>query len=97
MVPIQPGDRPKLARRARLQRDRVTGKPVLLYPEGVLVLNPTGFAIVTLCTGQSTLEEIVITLAGQYKTSPAQLRVEVVEYLDRLRSRNLLEVLTTAD
>ena len=32
--------------RARVQTDPVSGKPVLLYPEGVLMLTPTGHAIV---------------------------------------------------
>ena len=37
---LPPADiRPKLSSRARLQTDKVTGKPVLLYPEGVLMLN----------------------------------------------------------
>ena len=85
--------RPKISARARLQTDKVTGKPVLLYPEGVLMLNPTGHAIVLLCTGQATFEEIVAKLAERYKTAPQQICSEVIEYLNRLRARNLLEIL----
>jgi pyrroloquinoline quinone biosynthesis protein D len=85
--------RPKLSARARLQTDKVTGKPVLLYPEGVLVLNPTGHAIVSLCTGEATFEEIVARLAARYKVATQQISSEVVDYLNRLRARNLLEIL----
>jgi len=90
--PIPPDACPKISARARVQTDKVTGKPVLLYPEGVLVLNPTGHAIVSLCTGESSLAEIVHKLGEQYKTSERTILPEVIEYLDRLRARNLLEV-----
>ena len=84
--------RPKLSSRARLQTDKVTGKPILLYPEGVLMLNPTGHAIVSLCTGDSTFAEIVAKLAERYKISPEEISPQVTEYLNRLRERNLLEM-----
>jgi pyrroloquinoline quinone biosynthesis protein D len=84
--------RPKLSARARLQTDKVTGKPIVLYPEGVLMLNPTGHAIVSLCTGESTFDEIVAKLAERYKIPAAQISPQVSEYLNRLRERNLLEI-----
>jgi pyrroloquinoline quinone biosynthesis protein D len=93
MSPILPGEHPKLSSRARLQKDKVTGKPILLYPEGILVLNPTAHAIATHCTGEGTLDEIVSKLAAQYGASPEDLRPDVIACLDRFRSLNLLEVL----
>jgi len=41
--------RPKISARARLQTDKITGKPVLLYPEGALMLNATAHAVTLLC------------------------------------------------
>jgi len=93
MSPILPGERPKLSLRARLQKDKVTGKPILLYPEGILILNPTAHAIVTHCTGEATFEEIVAKLATQYGASPEDVRMDVTTCLDRFRALNLLEVL----
>jgi len=93
MLPILPGERPKLSSRARLQKDKVTGKPILLYPEGILILNPTAHAIATHCTGEGTIEEIVAKLAVQYGVSSEDLRADVIACLDRFRSLNLLEVL----
>jgi pyrroloquinoline quinone biosynthesis protein D len=84
--------RPKLSARARLQTDKVTGKPIVLYPEGVLMLNPTGQAIISLCTGENTFEQIVANLAERYKIPAAQISPQVSEYLNRLRERNLLEI-----
>src|SRR5258705_11033962 len=84
--------RPTLSARARLETDKITGKPILLYPEGVLTLNPTGHAIVSLCTGRSTFEDMLLSLASLYKTSPQKIAPEIEEYLNRLRHRNLLEL-----
>jgi pyrroloquinoline quinone biosynthesis protein D len=84
--------RPKLSARARLQTDKVTGQPILLYPEGVLMLNPTGHAIVSLCTGENNFGQIVERLAERYKIPTAEISTQVAEYLNRLREKNLLEV-----
>jgi pyrroloquinoline quinone biosynthesis protein D len=92
MSPLSLAERPKLSSRARLQTDKVTGNPILLYPEGVLVLNPTGHAIVSLCTGEATLQGIIEKLATQYKAPAADVSPDVIGYLNRLRSLNLLEV-----
>jgi pyrroloquinoline quinone biosynthesis protein D len=88
--------RPKLSSRARLQTDKVTGKPIVLYPEGVLMLNPTGHAIVSLCTGEITFQEIVNQLAARYKVSVEEISPQVADYLNRLRERNLLETRSEA-
>jgi len=90
---LPPSDiHPKLSSRARLQTDKVTGKPVLLYPEGVLMLNPTGHAIAQLCTGEVTFQEMVDKLAARYKKTSQEISPQVAEYLHRLRERNLLEM-----
>jgi pyrroloquinoline quinone biosynthesis protein D len=82
---------PRISARARLQTDKVTGKPMLLYPEGALVLNPTAHAIVLLCNGRDTLESIVSSLATRYQTSAEKIENEVSQLLNRLRAKNLLE------
>lgn len=90
---LPPSDiRPKLSSRARLQTDKVSGKPVLLYPEGVLMLNPTGQAVVSFCTGEITFQEIVTKLAERYKITAEEIAPQVAEYLNRLCERNLLEM-----
>jgi pyrroloquinoline quinone biosynthesis protein D len=90
---LRPEIRPKLAARARLQIDRVSQQPVVLYPEGVLLLNETGTAILTLCDGQRTLSEIVAELAGRYQATPEEVQQDLCDYLLSLYQRNLLELL----
>jgi pyrroloquinoline quinone biosynthesis protein D len=65
---------------------------VLLYPEGLLILNPTSEAIVRLCDGERTLGQIIDALAARYGTSPAALGGDVTEHVERLQSRNLVEL-----
>jgi len=88
---IPPGTRPRLSSRARVQMDKITGKPVLLYPEGALILNPTGHAILSLCDGQSTLGQITAELATRYGVATQEISVQVTDYLSRLHARNLLQ------
>jgi pyrroloquinoline quinone biosynthesis protein D len=86
------GVRPRLAAKARVQTDRVSGEPVVLYPEGALLLNPTGAAIVGLCDGRRTFAELVDELAARYNAPPGQLSGDVGAYLIRLRDHGLLEL-----
>lgn len=82
--------RPKLAVRVRLQTDRVTGGPVLLYPEGVVELNPTAHEVLLLCDGVRTVREVVDLLSRRYDASPDDLRADVAACLDQLQAANLV-------
>ena len=90
---LPPQCRPQLARKVRLQKDKLTGEPVLLFPESVLLLNPTGAAIVELCDGRRTLAELISTLAARFGASPEVVSRDVVEYVTRLSGRGLLKLL----
>ena len=82
--------RPRLAAKARLQADRVSGDPVLLYPEGAVRLNRTAVAVVRLCDGRRTVGEIVAELGGRYAASAEALAADVSEVLGRLHNSGLL-------
>ena len=64
MTPIQSDSRPVLAPGVRLQLDKATGEPVLLYPEGVLELNGTAHAILNLCSGAMTVADDGVKVDG---------------------------------
>jgi len=81
--------RPALAASLRLQHDEVRGQHVLLGPESVLVLNPTGAAILQLCDGRSTTAEIVEQLRGRFDGVRAG---EVRAFLAQLVAKRCLEV-----
>jgi pyrroloquinoline quinone biosynthesis protein D len=78
---------PKLWRLARLDYDTVRQRHVLLYPEGAVLLNETGAAILELCNGARTVSEIVSILSERYH---ADVSADVTEYLDRMAERELV-------
>ncbi len=80
---------PKLWRMARLQFDAVRQRPVLLYPEGAVLLNDTGAAILELCNGSNTVSQIVTILSERYQ---ADVTADVAEYLTLMAERELIRV-----
>lgn len=87
-----PGDtRPRLAPHVRMRPDRATGGHVLLGPETVVVLNGTGHAVLALCDGVRSLDEIVEALAsGHGGVDAGTVGAQVRDYLGRLAARNLV-------
>jgi len=90
MSTVDLNSRPALAPHVRMKIDPVNNEPVLLYPEGVLILNPTAHEIVQLCDGARTGADILTNLSAQYEIDAATLRDDVVECLADLLQRNLL-------
>jgi pyrroloquinoline quinone biosynthesis protein D len=82
--------RPTMARGVRLQIDSNTGKNVLLYPEGIVELNETAHAILSLCDGR-TLVEITQALAEEYEADVNAMAADVRETLSDLQQRKLVE------
>jgi coenzyme PQQ biosynthesis protein PqqD len=79
--------KPALWRLARISFDSVRNRPVLLYPEGAMLLNDTGAAILELCDGSRTVEEIGRILGEKYG---ADVTADVIEYLSALVDRELV-------
>ena len=80
-------DPPLLARGVRYRWDEVRKQPQLLYPEGVLVLNESGAAIVKLCDGRS-VQEIKSELKKSFPDS--ELSSDVDQFLVRLAQKGLI-------
>lgn len=78
---------PTLWRLARLDFDPVRQQRVLLYPEGVVLLNETGAAILELCDGHRPIATIVHTLGERYH---CDVMADVTDYLSRLAERELI-------
>jgi pyrroloquinoline quinone biosynthesis protein D len=81
---------PRLAGGVRLEIDSITGKAVLLFPEGILELNETAQEIVVRCDGRP-LNEIVLGLAQDYDVDLEMLTADVRETLADLQRRKLVE------
>jgi pyrroloquinoline quinone biosynthesis protein D len=86
-VPLTLTSRPALWRLARLDFDPVRKRPVLLYPEGAVLLNDTGAAILELVDGARTVGDIVQLLGQRYG---ADVTADVTEYLSDLARRELI-------
>jgi pyrroloquinoline quinone biosynthesis protein D len=88
---MDPDKRPRLTKRARLQTDPVSGQPVLMHQEAVLVLNDSGYEILRLCDGSHTLSEIIQNLDNKYPAARSILAQEVTEYIEVIGQKGLLE------
>jgi pyrroloquinoline quinone biosynthesis protein D len=82
--------KPRLAAKVRLKWDEVRQKPLLLFPEGVLVLNPTAHEVVALCDGQRTIAEIVKTLSEKFHSDT--IDADVKELLARLIGKSFITI-----
>jgi pyrroloquinoline quinone biosynthesis protein E len=83
--------KPRLSRKARLQPDPRDGTPVLLSPERGLRLSETAAAIVGMCDGTRTVDEIVVALAARYGAERDRVEADVRALLGQLRARALVE------
>ena len=85
--------KPKLAAKARLRQDKISGETLLVYPEAGLKLNATGADVVRRCTGEVTLAAIVEELLRAYAPADGSvIEREVVDLVNRLADRGLLVV-----
>ena len=79
--------RPVLVPHARYRWDKLRQQHQLLFPEGILVLNEPGAAIVQLCDGRP-LAELLAALGEQFPG--ADLGEDVQTFLERLARKGLL-------
>jgi pyrroloquinoline quinone biosynthesis protein D len=78
---------PSLWRLARVDFDTVRQQHVLLYPEGAVLLNATGAAILELCDGHRSIAAIAQILGERYN---CEVIDDVTEYLSQLAERELI-------
>jgi pyrroloquinoline quinone biosynthesis protein D len=80
--------RPRLATGARLRYDEVREEHLLLVPEGAVKLNATAVAVLELCDGERSVDDIAGALSEQY--GGADVRDDVAELIDGLAARGLV-------
>lgn len=87
MGPISDIGTPSLAPKARTKWDDVRRQNLLLFPEGILVLNQTAYEVITMCDGRHKVTDIVRSLSNKYKT---YVDADVREILSRLVEKRLI-------
>ena len=85
---LSPDSVPRIWRLARLDYDPARQRPVLLYPEGAVLLNDTGREILELVDGTRTVAEIAGLLGARYQ---ADVTADVTDYLSHLAERELIQ------
>jgi pyrroloquinoline quinone biosynthesis protein D len=80
--------RPRLVTGARLRYDEVREEHLLLVPEGAVRLNPTAFAVLELCDGERTVDDIAGVLVERYDAG--DVSDDVRELVDAMSERGLL-------
>ena len=89
---MTPADRPFLPRGVQLHQDLVRGVPVLLGPETALMLDPVGQAVLTEVDGRRDVAAISAALAERYAAPVEMIQSDVIEFLDDMAARRLVEV-----
>jgi coenzyme PQQ biosynthesis protein PqqD len=85
--------RPLLAAKVRLRFDRHSGRHMLVYPERGMVLNESAARIAGLCTGDSSVSEIVAQLHAESPgATREQIEADVQAFLQALLERALLRL-----
>lgn len=88
VVELTFASRPRLSHRGRLEYDAKRGNHVLLFPEGLLVLNETAAAILALCDGKRSVADIAGELGERYDRAVDE---SVLTLLNRLAAKRLIE------
>jgi pyrroloquinoline quinone biosynthesis protein D len=88
---IERETRPHLPAYLKLRHDAGRGRWILLAPERVLTPDDTAVAILKLCDGKRTVEEIVETLAKEYSASADVIRADVLDLLQGLADKGYIK------
>ena len=67
------------------------GQPVLVFPEGMIRLKGSAKAIMELCDGRSTIQEIASALSQRYQTAdPARIADDVYSLHSSLQQKRIV-------
>ena len=80
--PIQGGRRPELNPMFLFRWEATQDAYVLLYPEGVVKLNPTAGEILKRCDGQRTVAAVIDELQQVFAESPERIASGVHKFLE---------------
>ncbi|WP_433268383.1 pyrroloquinoline quinone biosynthesis peptide chaperone PqqD [Actinosynnema sp. CS-041913] len=83
------GATPRLGKGVKTAYDQTRDSHVVLFPEGVLVLNETAAEVVGLCDGRTTVAQIAARLGERFDGVVAD---DVAELVTRLVARRVVEI-----
>ena len=83
--------RPHLPAYLKLRHDAGRGRWILLAPERILTPDEIAVAVLKLCDGQRTVEEISAALAKDYAAPPDLILKDVLELLQGLADKGYIK------
>jgi pyrroloquinoline quinone biosynthesis protein D len=81
-VAIEPGQRPELNPMFLFRWEDTQDSYVLLYPEGVVKLNPTAGEILKRCDGAHSVAALIAELQGLFAEPPERVASGVRKFLE---------------
>ena len=88
---VQGETRPFLPTYLKLRHDAGRGRWILLAPERVLTPDDTAVAVLKLCDGKRTVEDIVEALAKEYSAPADVIRADVIDLLQGLADKGYVK------
>ena len=82
---------PKLRPYVIMRRDDLRGNWVLLSPERIMTLDEVARAILKLCDGKQSVDEIIVSLSKAFQAPKDVIEVDVTEFLQELADQLLID------
>jgi pyrroloquinoline quinone biosynthesis protein D len=90
-VSIAATSQPALPRHVKLRHDKVRDAWTILAPERIFTPNAIAVAVLQLCDGIRTVEEIAGTLAESYKAPKETILADVISMLQGLADKGVVQ------
>lgn len=83
--------RPSLPRHIKLRHDAGRGRWIILAPERVFNPDDTAVAVLRLCDGQRTVEDIAKALSAEYQAPLDIIRSDILAMLQDLADKGVVK------
>lgn len=64
---------------------------VLLYPEGMVQLNPTGGEILNLCDGKNSFDDIVSILSKKFSVEEENIKGDIDDFIKEATTKGWID------
>ena len=89
-VAIEARSKPSLRPHTRLRHDAARDRWIILAPERIFAPDAIAFAILRLCDGCHSVEDIAIELGSSYDADQAQILADILPMLQDLADKGVI-------
>jgi pyrroloquinoline quinone biosynthesis protein D len=87
---ISAASKPAFPRGTRLWHDKVQGRWVILAPERIFKLDDVAVAVLQLCDGARTVDEIALELSVSYNAPKERILADITPMLQELADKGVV-------